>query len=122
MTAWTETSMHAFPFRGGLLDFCHGVPMRRRFAFRNDLEACRADRLEVGLHVSNEDRLADDRPEAATLGFEDTEDGAIDRLGLLAGFHCFNGRLTQEEDLRSLGPFDPTKDDRAAGRLDRLCH
>ena len=94
--------------------------MRRPLARRENPTARRTDGLEVRPQTPQEERLADDRREAPPLGFEDAEDRAIDRLGLLARIRRLGGRLAAEEELPGLGAFHPTEDDRAAMRLDRL--
>jgi hypothetical protein len=94
--------------------------MRRRLGRRENPSARRADALEVHSKAPQEKRLADDRREAPPLGFEDTEDRAIDRLGLLARIHRLGGGLAAEEQLPGLGALHPTQDDRATMGLDRF--
>lgn len=78
------------------------------------------DGLDACPQVPQEDRLGDDGPEASSLGFEHAEDRAIDRLGLPARLRNVSGRLAVKEEFPGLGTFDPTENDRAAMRLDRL--
>jgi hypothetical protein len=94
--------------------------MRRPLARRKNPTARRANGLEVGAEVPQEERLADNRREAPPLRFEDAEDRAIDRFGLLARIHGLGVWLAAEEQLPGLGAFYPTKDDRAALGLDRF--
>ena len=113
--------LQAGPFvQGGLLDLAGGGSMRRPPARRENPTARRADGLEIRPQVPQEEGLADNRREAPPLRFEDGEDRAIDRLGLLARTRHLGGRLAEEEELPDLGAFHPTEDDSAAVRLDRL--
>ena len=82
--------------------------------------AARADGLEVAPQAPEEERLADDRFEAPAFGFEDAEDGAIDRLGLPTRVRRTGGGLTVEEELPGLGAVHSTQHDLAAVRLERL--
>jgi hypothetical protein len=103
-----------------LLDLGDGGPVMRRRARSKDAIARRADELEVRLQAAQEERLADDRSEAPSFGFEDGEGRAVDRLRLLARVRRAGERLAEQEDFAGRGTVQPTEDDPAALRLDRL--